>query len=157
MIRQQRRRGCNFGKGSVALCRSLALPYFGSLTSLGFGVDPHQRQMLFFDESARGKPGPGGCGGVLRNSSGDILALGTHYHVWAVKMIVYLRSLGLWKVVETDEDPPALRQNPTIAQLKAYDEEILKKDKALTCIHSGLVDHIFTSIMDLETPKAIWN
>ncbi|PPS08081.1 hypothetical protein GOBAR_AA12572 [Gossypium barbadense] len=28
------------------------------------------------DESARGKPGPGGCGGVLRNSSGDILALG---------------------------------------------------------------------------------
>ncbi|TYI35735.1 hypothetical protein ES332_A03G096700v1 [Gossypium tomentosum] len=88
---------------------------------------------------------------------GCIGFFGTHYHVWAVKMIVYLRSLGLWKVVETDEDPPALRQNPTIAQLKAYDEEILKKDKALTCIHSGLVDHIFTSIMDLETPKAIWN
>ncbi|KAK8313202.1 hypothetical protein V6Z12_D01G093200 [Gossypium hirsutum] len=81
----------------------------------------------------------------------------THYHVWAVKMKVYLRSIGLWKVVETYKDPPASRQNPTIAQLKAYDEEILKKDKALTCIHSGSVGHIFTSIMDLETPKAIWD
>ncbi|KAH1122113.1 hypothetical protein J1N35_005273 [Gossypium stocksii] len=72
---------------------------------------------------------------------------GTHYHIRTVKM----------KVVETDEDPPAPRQNITIAQLKAYDEEILKKDKALTCFHFGLVDNIFTSIMDLETPKAVWD
>ncbi|KAL4317995.1 hypothetical protein GQ457_18G017090 [Hibiscus cannabinus] len=82
---------------------------------------------------------------------------GTHYHVWAVKMKVYLRSLGLWNVVETNEDPPALRANPTLAQLKAYNEDLLKKDKALTCIHPGLADHIFTSIMDLETPKSIWD
>ncbi|KAL4309595.1 hypothetical protein GQ457_01G033490 [Hibiscus cannabinus] len=82
---------------------------------------------------------------------------GTHYHVWAVKMKVYLRSLGLWNVVETNEDPPALRANPTLAQLKAYNEDLLKKDKALTCIHSGLADHIFTSIMDLETPKSVWD
>ncbi|KAL4303544.1 hypothetical protein GQ457_10G024470 [Hibiscus cannabinus] len=81
----------------------------------------------------------------------------THYHVWAVKMKVYLRSLGLWNVVETNEDPPALRANPTLAQLKAYNEDLLKKDKALTCIHSGLADHIFTSIMDLETPKSVWD
>ncbi|KAL4324140.1 hypothetical protein GQ457_11G003170 [Hibiscus cannabinus] len=82
---------------------------------------------------------------------------GTHYHVWAVKMKVYLRSLGLWNVVETNEDPPALRANPTLAQLKAYNEDLLKKDKALTCIHSVLADHIFTSIMDLETPKSVWD
>ncbi|KAL4385296.1 hypothetical protein GQ457_15G029610 [Hibiscus cannabinus] len=72
-------------------------------------------------------------------------------------MKVYLRSLGLWNVVETNEDPPALRANPTLAQLKAYNEDLLKKDKALTCIHSGLADHIFTSIMDLETPKSVWD
>ncbi|KAL4384001.1 hypothetical protein GQ457_15G015770 [Hibiscus cannabinus] len=81
----------------------------------------------------------------------------THYHVWAVKMKVYLRSLGLWNVVETDEHPLALRANPTLAQLKAYNEDLLKKDRALTCIHSGLADHIFTSIMNLETPKSVWD
>ncbi|KAL4341233.1 hypothetical protein GQ457_08G034620 [Hibiscus cannabinus] len=81
---------------------------------------------------------------------------GTHYHVWAVKIKVYLRSHGLWNVVETDEDP-ALRANPTLAQLKAYNEDLFKKDRALTCIHYGLVDHIFTSIMDLETPKSVWD
>ncbi|KAL4384716.1 hypothetical protein GQ457_15G015800 [Hibiscus cannabinus] len=72
-------------------------------------------------------------------------------------MKVYLRSLGLWNVVETNEDPPSLIANPTLAQLKANNEDLLKKDKALTCIHSGLVDHIFTSIMDLETPKSVWD
>ncbi|KAL4376396.1 hypothetical protein GQ457_02G039420 [Hibiscus cannabinus] len=82
---------------------------------------------------------------------------GTHYHVYVVKMKVYLRSLGLWNVVETNEDPPALRANHILAQLKAYNEDLLKKVKALTCIHSGLADHIFTSIMDLETPKSVWD
>ncbi|KAL4283431.1 hypothetical protein GQ457_16G016560 [Hibiscus cannabinus] len=77
----------------------------------------------------------------------------THYHVWAVKMKVYLRSLGLWNVVETDEDPPALRANPTLAQIKAYNEDMLKKDRALTCIHFWLTYHIFNSIMDLIRPR----
>ncbi|XP_071714900.1 uncharacterized protein [Rutidosis leptorrhynchoides] len=80
---------------------------------------------------------------------------GLHFHIWAVKMKTYLKSQGLWKVVETDEDPSALRANPTVAQLRNYEEELLKKDKALTCLHSGLADQIFTSIMDLNTPKAV--
>ncbi|GJU49498.1 retrovirus-related pol polyprotein from transposon TNT 1-94 [Tanacetum coccineum] len=42
---------------------------------------------------------------------------GTHYHIWAVKMKTYLKSQGLWKVVETDESIPALGENPTVAQL----------------------------------------
>lgn len=82
---------------------------------------------------------------------------GLHYHIWAVKMKTYLKSQGLWKVVETNEDPPALRANPKIAQLRSYEEDLLKKDKVLTCLHSGLADQIFTSIMDLETPKAVWD
>lgn len=59
--------------------------------------------------------------------------------------------------METDEDPPALRENPTLAQIKAHEEEKLKKDKALTCIHSCLADDIFTSIMHLDSPKAVWD
>nr|GEV01064.1 retrovirus-related Pol polyprotein from transposon TNT 1-94 [Tanacetum cinerariifolium] len=42
-------------------------------------------------------------------------------------------------------------------ELRTYDIESLKKDKALTCLHSGIADQIFTSIMDLETPKAVWD
>jgi hypothetical protein len=41
--------------------------------------------------------------------------------------------------------------------LRAYEEEKLKKEKAITCLHSGLVDHIFTIIMDLETLKQVWD
>ncbi|MBA0819729.1 hypothetical protein Gohar_027813, partial [Gossypium harknessii] len=43
---------------------------------LSWPPPPHVCYKFNVDESARGKPGPGGCGGVLRNSSGDILALG---------------------------------------------------------------------------------
>ena len=41
--------------------------------------------------------------------------------------------------------------------MKAHEEEKLKKDKAITCLHSGLADHIFTNIMNLETPKQVWD
>ncbi|XP_034686747.1 uncharacterized protein LOC117915302 [Vitis riparia] len=78
---------------------------------------------------------------------------GEHYHIWAVKMRFYLRSQGLWNVVMSEADSPPLGANPTVAKMKAYEEKKLKKDKAITCLHSGLVDHIFTKIMDLETPK----
>jgi len=82
---------------------------------------------------------------------------GELYHIWAVKMRFYLRSQGLWNVVVTDSDPPPLNANPTIAQMKAHEEEKLKKDKAITCLHSGLTDHIFTKIMKMETPKQVWD
>ncbi|GKD15993.1 hypothetical protein Tco_1205151 [Tanacetum coccineum] len=60
-------------------------------------------------------------------------------------------------VVETDESTPSLRENLIVAQLRTYDTESLKNDKALTCLHSGIADQIFTPIMDLETPKAVWD
>ncbi|XP_034674255.1 uncharacterized protein LOC117905442 [Vitis riparia] len=82
---------------------------------------------------------------------------GKHYYIWAVKMRFYLRSQGLWNVVMSETDPPPLGANPTVAQMKAYEEEKLKKDKAITCLHSGLANHIFTKIMDLETPKQVWD
>jgi hypothetical protein len=54
-----------------------------------------------------------------------------------------------------DYDPPPLTANPTIDQMKAHKEEKLKKD--ITCLHFGLTDHIFTKIMNLETPKQVWD
>ncbi|RVW53770.1 Retrovirus-related Pol polyprotein from transposon TNT 1-94 [Vitis vinifera] len=57
----------------------------------------------------------------------------------------------------SEVDPPPLGANPTVAQMKAYEEKKLKKDKAITCLHSGLAYQIFTKIMDLETPKQVWD
>lgn len=99
--------------------------------------------------------------GVKMSSSGSTSSLipmfnGENYHIWAVKMRFYLRSQGLWSVVLSEDDPPPLRGNPTIAQIRANEEERLKKDKAITCLHSALTDQIFTKIMDLETPKQVW-
>ncbi|KAJ4725389.1 Retrovirus-related Pol polyprotein from transposon TNT 1-94 [Melia azedarach] len=82
---------------------------------------------------------------------------GENYQIWVVKMKSYLKSIGLWDAVETGRDPPPLRANPTIAQMKQYEEELLKKDKALTVLHSALADHVFTGIMALETAKEVWD
>ena len=75
---------------------------------------------------------------------------GEHYHIWDVKMKFYLKSQGLCNVVLTKTDPPPLRENLKITQMRAHEEERLKKDKKITCLHSALADYIFNSIMDLE-------
>jgi hypothetical protein len=80
---------------------------------------------------------------------------GEDYHILTVKMRFYLRSQCLWDVVVFESDPPPLTANPIIAQMKAHEEEKLKKDKAITCLYSGLTDHIFTKIMNLGTPKQV--
>ena len=77
----------------------------------------------------------GSCGANMStsNSISSIIPVfnGEHYHIWSVKMRLYLRSQGLWNVVMSEADPPPLRENPTVAQMKAYEEEKLKKDKNL--------------------------
>ena len=60
-------------------------------------------------------------------------------------------------MVTTIIDPSPLSTNQTLAQIRAHKEEKLKKDKAIVCLHSTLVDHIFTKIMDLEIPKLVWD
>ncbi|TXG62100.1 hypothetical protein EZV62_013463 [Acer yangbiense] len=82
---------------------------------------------------------------------------GENYQIWTVKMKSYLKVFGLWEYVAEDKQVPPLRANPTIAQIKQHEDEKMKKDKAMTCLHSALSDLIFTSIMHLETSKSIWD
>ncbi|XP_050238095.1 uncharacterized protein LOC126687580 [Mercurialis annua] len=82
---------------------------------------------------------------------------GENYQIWVVKMRYYLRSQGLWEIVDEDKQVPPLRANPTLAQIKLHEEEKMKRDKAITFLHSALSDAIFTSIMHLETAKQIWD
>nr|KYP47970.1 hypothetical protein KK1_030385 [Cajanus cajan] len=68
-----------------------------------------------------------------------------------------LKSFGLWEYVDQDKEVPPLRANPTIAQMKQHEEETLKKEKVVSCLHSALTDDVFISIMYLETAKQIWD
>ncbi|RZB59731.1 hypothetical protein D0Y65_042797 [Glycine soja] len=55
-------------------------------------------------------------------------------------------------------DLPQLRMNNQyLVDIKAYEEERLKKDKVITCLHSQLAYHIFTKTMDWETPTQVWD
>ncbi|XP_040945327.1 uncharacterized protein [Gossypium hirsutum] len=54
---------------------------------------------------------------------------GENYHIWIVKMKTYLQAHDLWSVIENDAEPPPLRANPTIAQMRQHAEERAKKHK----------------------------
>ncbi|EOY33038.1 Uncharacterized protein TCM_041046 [Theobroma cacao] len=82
---------------------------------------------------------------------------GNNYPMWAVKMKAYLKAFDLWEVVEVGGDPPARQANPTIAQMKQYNEEVAKRFKALSCIHSAVTDAIFVRIMACESAKEAWD
>ncbi|KAG8491616.1 hypothetical protein CXB51_014995 [Gossypium anomalum] len=81
---------------------------------------------------------------------------GENYHIWVVKMKTYLQAQDLWSVVENDIEPPPLKANPTIAQIRQHAEESTKKHKALACLQNGVSDVIFTRIMACSTPKEAW-
>ena len=80
---------------------------------------------------------------------------GENYHSWAIKMKVYLKAMSLWDVIETNEIP-VLPNNPTLAQIKYFDEQMARRPRALSCLHSGESEEIFTSIMGCESAKGAW-
>ncbi|XP_016576415.2 uncharacterized protein LOC107874033 [Capsicum annuum] len=81
---------------------------------------------------------------------------GENYHIWVIKMKAYLKALSLWEAVESKNDPLPLGPNPTIAQMKNYEDTKSKKPNALTCLHPTLLDVIFIRIMACKTPKEVW-
>ncbi|KAG8481238.1 hypothetical protein CXB51_026069 [Gossypium anomalum] len=82
---------------------------------------------------------------------------GENYHIWVVKMKTYLQAHDLWNVVENDAEPPLLRANPTVAQMRQHAEESAKKPKAMVCLQNGVSDVIFTRIMACDSPKQAWD
>ncbi|XP_031272977.1 uncharacterized protein LOC116131463 [Pistacia vera] len=82
---------------------------------------------------------------------------GDQYHIWAVRMRAYLRGQGLWQYVEEEKQPPQLGLNPTLNQMRMYEEEMSKAPRALSHIHSAVTDLVFTRIMACETAKKAWD
>jgi len=50
-----------------------------------------------------------------------------------------------------------LQEDLTVAQIKNYDDEAIRRLKAKTCIHSAISDIVFTRIMTSETTKEAWD
>jgi hypothetical protein len=82
---------------------------------------------------------------------------GDNYDLWAVRMEAYLEALDIWEAVEEDYEVPPLPNNPTMAQIKIHKEKKTSKAKARSCLFAGVSETVFTRIMTLKTPKAIWD
>jgi len=67
----------------------------------------------------------------------------------------YLEASGLWDVMMFEIQP--LQKDPTISQIRNYNDEVIRKAKAKTCIHYAVSDVVFTRIMSRETAKEAWN
>ena len=78
-----------------------------------------------------------------------------NYQIWSVKMKSYLEVSGLWDVVMSEIQP--LQEDPTVAQIRNYNDEVIRRAKANTCIHSVVFDFVFTRIMSCEIAKEAWN
>jgi hypothetical protein len=76
-----------------------------------------------------------------------------NYCVWAVKMETYLKAFDLWEILESNKQQTPLRNNPTIAQMKFFNEEKAKRFKALTCLYNAVSEEIFTIIMACKSAK----
>lgn len=73
-------------------------------------------------------------------------------------MKAYLKALNLWEVVELGEPVvQPLRINATLNAIKKYDGLVTRSPRGLTCIHSSLMDVMFTRIMACETDKEVWD
>ena len=82
---------------------------------------------------------------------------GENYDLWAIRMESYLEALDLWEVMEEDYNVPPLPDNLTMAQIKNHKERKTKKAKAKSCLSAGVSKIVFTRIMTIKTPNAIWD
>ncbi|GKV20590.1 hypothetical protein SLEP1_g30689 [Rubroshorea leprosula] len=82
---------------------------------------------------------------------------GENYSVWAIKMKAFLKGNGVWESVEDGFHPPMLPNNPTVDQMKQHVDYVQASYKALSYIHSVVIDDIFSSIMGAETAQEAWD
>ncbi|WRX24633.1 protein of unknown function DUF4219 - like 7 [Theobroma cacao] len=82
---------------------------------------------------------------------------GSNYPVWAIIMKAFLRGVNLWNAIENETEVPALRDNAMPTQVKQYEKDIAKKFRALSFIHSTVMQSIFNQIMGCETAKQACN
>ena len=63
----------------------------------------------------------------------------------------------MWEIVEEDRQPHPLGNNPTVSQIRFFNDEKAKKFKALSCLHNAVSEEIFTRIMACKSAKEAWD
>ncbi|EOY17849.1 Copia-like retrotransposable element, putative [Theobroma cacao] len=66
-------------------------------------------------------------------------------------MKTFLRDVNLWNAVEFETELLVLKENASQAQVKQYEEDIAKRYRALSFIHSAVSESVFNKIMGCET------
>ena len=66
-------------------------------------------------------------------------------------MKTYLEASGLWEFVNIEGQ--SLQADPTVAQIRAFNEETKMRAKAKACIHFAVSEVVFTRIINCETTK----
>jgi len=56
-------------------------------------------------------------------------------------------------VVKNESNPTPLPNNPTVAQIRFHNKEVVKEGRALAIIHAIVHDDAFINTMNLETGK----
>ncbi|XP_074296963.1 uncharacterized protein LOC141627630 [Silene latifolia] len=79
-----------------------------------------------------------------------------NYQSWCIKIKSHLKALNLREVIESDYEPNPLPENPTLIQIKKYDEDRAKTPKALSYIHFAVSEEIFSFIVACESLKKAW-
>jgi len=74
-----------------------------------------------------------------------------------MKMQSFLEAYELWDIVTQDIPIPPLRENPTLAQIKSYNEEKAKRSKVKSLIQNSVADFVFYRIMACSTAKEAWD
>ena len=90
------------------------------------------------------------------SGSARLMFTGENYNAWSVKMQAYLKVSLLWEAVEKEMETD-LPVNPTLNQIKTYEERVSKKFRALSTLHAAVDETIFTRIMACETAKQVWD
>ena len=91
------------------------------------------------------------------NALAPLVFDGINYQVWVVRMEAYLDASDLWEAVSEEYEVPPQSDNPTMAQIKLYNERRQRKSKAKASLFTVVSSAIFTRIMTLKTTNEIWN
>ncbi|XP_042041371.1 uncharacterized protein LOC121786822 [Salvia splendens] len=81
---------------------------------------------------------------------------GSNYQIWQIRMQAFLEGADLWEAVEVDYEVPPLGDNPTVTQIKANKERVIRKAKARSSLYAAVTPIIFNRIMHLDSAMSIW-
>ncbi|EOY04259.1 Cysteine-rich RLK (RECEPTOR-like protein kinase) 8 isoform 4 [Theobroma cacao] len=60
------------------------------------------------------------------NTSAPSVFTSENYAIWSVKMMSYLKAFSLWEAMEIGEEPVQRHANPTLAQIRQFEEDKAK-------------------------------